>query len=153
MWVTLELRLLIYACCDSSLKYQSNPTGRLQSLLTAGSGGAVVLQCKLQLEEQRRAQAEQRYQQGEAQHHQLQQQFSDSLQHVRAVEERMEQAVLCQICFERPRDTVLMPCMHFLYCQSCMHQSSSSCSGAGQRCPVCRAAVSGQVVVHLASSL
>jgi hypothetical protein len=61
--------------------------------------------------------------------------------------ERLEGLVQCQICFEATRDTLLMPCMHFLYCKDCIHR----CLGAGRpkHCPACRSPVSGQIVVHL----
>jgi hypothetical protein len=70
----------------------------------------------------------------------------------------------CQICFERPRDTVLLPCMHFFACSKCVEASRAGSGGAAagggaaaaaaadppvHRCPVCRAHVAGQVVVHL----
>jgi ABC-type phosphate transport system auxiliary subunit len=74
-------------------------------------------------------------------------------QALRDAQERVEQATLCHICFEQPRDTVLMPCMHFLYCAGCVRKGVEAAAagkdGGALRCPVCRAPVSGQVVVHL----
>jgi predicted component of type VI protein secretion system len=37
-----------------------------------------------------------------------------------AAREQLEAALLCQICFDKPRDTVLLPCMHFCYCSGCV---------------------------------
>eukprot|EP00882_Tetradesmus_deserticola_P010393 GHRQ01010977.1.p1 GENE.GHRQ01010977.1~~GHRQ01010977.1.p1 ORF type:complete len:198 (+),score=105.29 GHRQ01010977.1:42-596(+) len=72
---------------------------------------------------------------------------------LREAQDKAEQATLCQICFEQPRDTVLMPCMHFNYCGGCVRkgveQAAAAKGGGALRCPVCRAPVSGQVVVHL----
>jgi flagellar motor protein MotB len=74
-------------------------------------------------------------------------------QALKDAQEKVEQATMCQICFEQPRDTVLMPCMHFLYCAGCVRkgveQAAAGKDGGALRCPVCRAPVSGQVVVHL----
>jgi hypothetical protein len=72
------------------------------------------------------------------------------------------------VCLERPRDVVLMPCMHFVTCAQCQSRcgdgatrgsgGGGAAGGAGGsaapsvgRCVVCRQAVMGQIVVHLAS--
>ncbi|KAL2630844.1 hypothetical protein R1flu_015530 [Riccia fluitans] len=41
---------------------------------------------------------------------------------------------LCQICMENKRNTVVLPCMHFLYCDNCLrtHQRDNT------TCPACR---------------
>jgi hypothetical protein len=72
----------------------------------------------------------------------------------------LEDALLCQICCERPRDAVLLPCCHFVSCSVCVGQMAASGAPGGgggggrepRRCPVCRGAVHGQVVVHLAAA-
>ncbi|CAM6128343.1 unnamed protein product [Calypogeia fissa] len=40
----------------------------------------------------------------------------------------------CQICFNNPRDAIVLPCMHFLYCNECLqaHQKRNP------ECPTCR---------------
>lgn len=79
----------------------------------------------------------------------------EAQQALRAARERLESSTLCIICCEASRDTVLMPCMHFLYCARCIQQNAAAAAkaapgGAGVlRCPVCRVPCSGQVVVHL----
>jgi hypothetical protein len=60
--------------------------------------------------------------------------------------EKWEDLVVCQICYEGHRDTVLLPCMHFLYCKDCLHRSFRQ---RQRQCPACRTPVSGQIVVHL----
>jgi hypothetical protein len=82
---------------------------------------------------------------------------------LKVANDKLELALLCQICYDRPRDTVLMPCMHFLYCAKCIQQGavaaaaaaaagSKKAEGSPLRCPVCRVPCSGQVVVHLAAT-
>ncbi len=61
--------------------------------------------------------------------------------------EKYEGLVQCQICYEGTRDTLLMPCMHFLYCQDCVRKCLRA--GKPKHCPACRTPVSGQIVVHL----
>lgn len=43
----------------------------------------------------------------------------------------------CGICKENHRDTVIMPCMHFLYCNKCLGQLKTNA------CPTCRLPISG----------
>ena len=50
-----------------------------------------------------------------------------------------------QICITAPRDTVLMPCLHFLYCKGCVAQHRLN----QNLCPVCRTGISGELIVHL----
>ena len=50
-----------------------------------------------------------------------------------------------QICLTSPRDTVLMPCLHFMYCKGCVAQHRRS----QNLCPVCRTGISGELIVHL----
>jgi hypothetical protein len=50
----------------------------------------------------------------------------------------------CVICFERKRDTIVLPCMHFLTCYQCLGSLSSN------RCPHCRSNIQGklQCILH-----
>jgi ankyrin repeat protein len=50
----------------------------------------------------------------------------------------------CGICMEKNRDTVLMPCLHFLYCNSCI-------TGQIKFCPTCRMSINGTVHCRLQS--
>jgi len=45
----------------------------------------------------------------------------------------------CIICYERPRNTVLLPCMHFLFCIECTQALKES------RCPNCRCTIHGKL--------
>eukprot|EP01026_Neomeris_dumetosa_P004399 TRINITY_DN11176_c0_g1_i7.p2 TRINITY_DN11176_c0_g1~~TRINITY_DN11176_c0_g1_i7.p2 ORF type:complete len:255 (-),score=28.18 TRINITY_DN11176_c0_g1_i7:667-1431(-) len=57
---------------------------------------------------------------------------------------RFEQFVKCQICFDRNRNVVLMPCRHFLYCSSCLTQHQEA---NGKYCPYCRCDMEGNISV------
>jgi hypothetical protein len=107
----------------------------------------------------------------------LQREASGAAERARGLEDQL----LCSICMERPRDSLLLPCCHFVACSVCVErmsqgssggangdgaggsggggrpQRSSSGGGGGggatqRRCPVCRGCVHGQVVVHLAAA-
>ena len=49
---------------------------------------------------------------------------------------------LCQICVDKPRDTVLFPCRHF-FCEACVNKFET------YNCPCCRADIEGsfQVII------
>ncbi|KAH7301463.1 hypothetical protein KP509_23G027800 [Ceratopteris richardii] len=64
----------------------------------------------------------------------------------RQLEEEREKA-LCLVCLERPRNTLLLPCLHFQYCLDCLLQHRS-CNG--NTCPTCRRSIEG---LCMASSL
>ena len=52
---------------------------------------------------------------------------------------------LCQICFERQRNCVIMPCIHFLYCGRCITEHKSK---GDSRCPTCRGPMNGELEVR-----
>jgi hypothetical protein len=84
---------------------------------------AAMLQAKLRLvEQQAAAQAEAAQASKAAAAHAVEQ--------LKATQEQLEHALLCQICFDRPRDTVLMPCMHFLYCSNCVAAAKAAAAKA-----------------------
>lgn len=58
----------------------------------------------------------------------------------------LEERTLCMICHDLPRDTFVLPCLHFLYCFSCLSKHSSS----NNSCPSCRRSILG---LCMASSL
>ena len=68
----------------------------------------------------------------------------------RQLEMKVEQAVkvssLCQICFDRKRDCIIMPCTHLLYCRQCLaeHKRKSK-----NDCPACRGPISGELNCNL----
>ncbi|KAH3763957.1 hypothetical protein Pelo_4173 [Pelomyxa schiedti] len=45
----------------------------------------------------------------------------------------------CQICMDKNRDALLMPCCHFLYCTTCVNAHLAR----SRTCPACRTSVSG----------
>lgn len=115
---------------------------------------SVCVQVKLDLAEQQQAQQQQHSSAAAA----------AAAAQLKQTQDQLEHALLCQICFERPKDTVLMPCMHFLYCSGCLDAAktpvkgrsagrggngAAAGSGAPLKCPVCRVPCSGQLVVHL----
>jgi len=51
------------------------------------------------------------------------------------------QKTICQICYENKRNSVIMPCMHFLYCNKCLSSQKN--------CPVCRQPIMGIVQCKL----
>ncbi len=52
----------------------------------------------------------------------------------------------CGICFARPRNCVLLPCTHLLYCSQCIEQLQSN------SCPACRSPISGKLVCLLVAT-
>ena len=73
---------------------------------------------------------------------------SKSSERIRELEKELEEsraAQLCQICFERPRDCIIMPCTHLLYCRTCVtaHKKGDS------RCPTCRGPISGEILCNV----
>ncbi|KAK2558043.1 MORN repeat-containing protein 3 [Acropora cervicornis] len=68
---------------------------------------------------------------------------------IRTLENELEQsqnAQLCQICFERSRDCIIMPCTHLLYCRICV--SEHKMKGVN-RCPSCRGPISGEILCNI----
>eukprot|EP00899_Mesostigma_viride_P024431 jgi/Mesvir1/5172/Mv15310-RA.2 len=60
---------------------------------------------------------------------------------LRDMEDRMEELeamALCRMCFSVKRDTLLVPCLHMLYCQECVRTHASS---GGTKCPTCRTTI------------
>ena len=50
---------------------------------------------------------------------------------------------LCQICFDRQRDCILMPCLHFVYCRLCVNRHRDQ-NGNSAKCPACNTIITGQ---------
>jgi len=49
----------------------------------------------------------------------------------------------CIVCFETPRNTLIMPCLHFQFCQTCVRMLPSP------RCPTCRGNIAGTLTCNL----
>ena len=74
--------------------------------------------------------------------------FSTSVETIRVLEKQLEQsreAHVCQICFERPRDCIIMPCTHLLYCRTCVTEHKKK---GDSRCPTCRGPISGEILCN-----
>jgi len=59
----------------------------------------------------------------------------------------LEEARLCTICLEHPRDTVVLPCMHAHFCGGCLR--GAGLAAAATTCPTCRGFISGTLAVRL----
>lgn len=55
---------------------------------------------------------------------------------------REREKSLCNICFDKPRDTLVFSCLHLHFCSSCLqkHQERTN------TCPTCRGFISGKLV-------
>ena len=74
---------------------------------------------------------------------------SKSAERIRELEKELEESMgaqLCQICFERPRDCIIMPCTHLLYCRTCVTQHKNK---GDSRCPTCRGPISGEILCNV----
>lgn len=74
---------------------------------------------------------------------------SDSVKTIHKLEKELEQsreAQLCQICFERSRDCIIMPCTHLLYCRTCVTTHKKK---GDSRCPACRGPISGEILCNV----
>ena len=59
----------------------------------------------------------------------------------------LEEARLCTICLENPRDTVVLPCMHAHFCGGCLR--GAGLAAPATTCPTCRGVMSGTLAVRL----
>ncbi|XP_068757006.1 uncharacterized protein [Montipora capricornis] len=74
---------------------------------------------------------------------------SKSADRIRLLEKELEKAQnsqQCQICFERPRDCIIMPCTHLLYCRVCVTEHKRK---GEKRCPACRGPISGEILCNI----
>lgn len=51
-----------------------------------------------------------------------------------------KQNSICEICMSSNRDTVIMPCMHFMFCYECLSKMQQQ---QQNKCPACRTPISG----------
>jgi len=58
--------------------------------------------------------------------------------------EKLQQKIQCQICMERSRNAIILPCCHFLYCEPCLNQLVGP-----PRCPTCRSPIQGRLTCNL----
>jgi len=54
---------------------------------------------------------------------------------------------LCVICHQHIRDTVVLPCAHFLFCNECIKDQIDS--SESKQCPMCHHSVSQLVVCQM----
>eukprot|EP00729_Bicosta_minor_P008432 gene8432-16424_t len=55
---------------------------------------------------------------------------------------RAHQEVLCVVCLANPRTVVFTPCTHLVMCTDCSEETE------GQKCPICKAAVTERVLFN-----
>ena len=55
--------------------------------------------------------------------------------------DRAEQISICKICLNDERDVTIVPCGHFVCCQSC--------SSSLRQCPICRTTISSILKTHM----
>lgn len=55
-------------------------------------------------------------------------------------------ALSCQICFTRPRDCIILPCSHMLYCRICVDEHKRN---GNTRCPTCRGPINSQFLCNM----
>ena len=60
--------------------------------------------------------------------------------------EEAKGALLCQICFTRPRDCIILPCSHLLYCRVCVNEHKSN---GDSRCPTCRGTINSEIMCNV----
>lgn len=58
--------------------------------------------------------------------------------------EEEKESKLCQICFDEERNSVLIPCLHFLYCRQCVNKYRDEMKN-GAECPACKTLITGQL--------
>ena len=54
-----------------------------------------------------------------------------------------DSALLCQICMARPRDIVILPCAHTMYCATCV--SGTAAGPSLTHCPSCQVPIAGEL--------
>lgn len=60
----------------------------------------------------------------------------------RAIEVQLEDAnrkIICQICMDNTRDTILFPCSHMIYCHKCIEQLRE------RKCPLCNMKITSEL--------
>ncbi|KAK2558105.1 Radial spoke head 10-like protein B [Acropora cervicornis] len=60
--------------------------------------------------------------------------------------EETKAALVCQICFSRPRDCILLPCSHLLYCRDCVSEQRKN---GDSRCPTCRGTINSEILCNI----
>ena len=69
--------------------------------------------------------------------HQMEQ--ADKTEKIQTLQQQVDEfevLLKCGICMDNNRDTVIMPCMHFMFCHGCLTK-------APKTCPACRGPISG----------
>ena len=60
--------------------------------------------------------------------------------------EETKAALLCQICFVRKRDCIILPCSHLLYCRQCVQEHKNN---GDFRCPTCRGTINSEILCNV----
>ena len=67
----------------------------------------------------------------------------EEVQRLKDEKEKLEDLTKCQICHEKTRDCIIMPCMHMKTCSHCLRTIRNQNRDA--RCPICRGAIQGEI--------
>ena len=78
---------------------------------------------------------------------------TDAAQETLRLQDRLENATLCAVCFENPRDVLFTACGHFLACGSCADNLLAKHGGTRDStsapCPNCREPINSMVTCRL----
>ncbi|KAH7372664.1 hypothetical protein KP509_17G015400 [Ceratopteris richardii] len=69
----------------------------------------------------------------------LKKQVREAQEAIEKREQELHERTVCMICHDLPRDTFVLPCLHFFYCFSCLSKHSST----NNSCPSCRRTILG----------
>ncbi|KAL2634391.1 hypothetical protein R1flu_005870 [Riccia fluitans] len=142
---SLQLRLGDLKALSKCLKYKAKDAEtRLESIRLSGNTSRKAFLAVVQKAKDRYDKDIQRFTESEeAKREQLEADLKISEQNLEAEKVKL----ICQICMAATRDTIVLPCTHFLYCNSCLviHKTRSN------TCPACRGSIAA--LLHCQLSL
>lgn len=140
----------IFSDSSSSRQNDRSKIGLLQMQLEAAQESIVTLEKELEREREKNSKLQDSIQFTQTEVAQLFATFSDKLtilekklEDVQAFYHDEKLKNVCTTCFERDRDIILLPCLHFQLCNQCLTRHHF------KTCPICNLAISGTLHVHL----
>ena len=64
---------------------------------------------------------------------------------IKELQEELESVKLCTVCLDKPKDTVIQPCLHLTTCYDCTKKIFDSNKN---KCPICREKITGMLRVY-----